>query len=56
MIAGDDLKDNELVAIVTHVLRETDVLHSTNYLNYTEFEHMLARAPDFLRLFRIPIL
>jgi hypothetical protein len=40
--------------IVKLVSKEIEAGDS-DFLTYTEFEHMIATAPDFVRYFRIPI-
>ena len=51
-LIGDELSEDEISSIVHHIMEETDTLHS-KFLSFTEFEHMLAGAPDFINLFRI---
>lgn len=51
---GHGIEDNEMKKIVKLVSKEIEAGDS-DFLTYTEFEHMIATAPDFTRFFRIPI-
>ena len=52
--AGDSLKSKELNDIVSGVIQESDIA-KTHKLTYTEFEHVVSRAPDFVNLFHVTI-
>ena len=54
MCAGDSLKSKELNDIVSGVIQESDIAR-THELTYTEFEHVVSRAPDFVNLFHVTI-
>lgn len=51
---GHGIEDNEMKKIVKLVSKEIEAGDS-DFLTYTEFEHMIATAPDFVRFFRIPV-
>ena len=51
---GDALNSNELSAIASGVIQESDIV-KTHKLTYTEFEHLVSRAPDFVNLFHVTI-
>ncbi len=46
------MAQDEMDILVDTILKEVDTIDS-KYITFTEFEHMLARAPDFIRFFRI---
>ena len=50
--SDDGLESEELEAIIDYVLKEVDITEDGK-LSYTEFEHIISRAPDFINLFRI---
>ncbi len=52
--AGDSVNDDELYEIVSGVMKESDIAKSRK-LTYTEFEHVISRAPDFADLFHVTI-
>lgn len=51
---GDRIPDDKLEAIARNVITECDVINDGN-LAFTEFEHVVARSPDFASLFHITI-
>ena len=54
MHAGDSVNEDELYEIVSGVMQESDIA-KTHRLTYTEFEHVISRAPDFADLFHVTI-
>ncbi len=48
------MNDDELYEIVSGVMKESDIAKSRK-LTYTEFEHVISRAPDFADLFHVTI-
>lgn len=52
---GHGIADSEFDTVIELVLNEIESV-SLDHLTYTEFEHMMATAPDFTRLFAICLL
>lgn len=51
---GTSLHSSERAAIINGVIQEADIAKNEQ-LSYTEFEHVISRAPDFVNLFHITI-
>lgn len=51
---GEGLSEEERLVIVDHVIKEVD-LNEDERLSYPEFEHVIARAPDFSSTFKMTI-
>ncbi len=51
---GDSVSSEELSFIAAGVIQESDIA-KTQKLTYTEFEHVISRAPDFIDLFHVTI-
>ena len=51
---GTALDATDRAAIIHGVIQEADIA-KTEQLTYTEFEHVISRAPDFVNLFHITI-
>ncbi|KAI9136069.1 calcium and integrin binding 1 [Paraphysoderma sedebokerense] len=45
---GDELSEDEIRTIVTKMVEETDI-DGDGRLSYVEFEHVVARCPDFVK-------
>ena len=54
ILLGDRIPEDKLEAIAGNVIAECDVI-SDGSLSFTEFEHVVARSPDFVSLFHITI-
>ncbi|XP_006880764.1 PREDICTED: calcium and integrin-binding family member 4 [Elephantulus edwardii] len=52
LLNSDDVSEELLVDLTNHVLRESD-LDNDNMLSFSEFEHAMAKSPDFMSSFRI---
>lgn len=52
LLNSDDVSEDLLTNLTTHVLNESD-LDNDNMLSFSEFEHAMAKAPDFMNSFRI---
>ena len=48
------MADDRLEAIARNVIAECDVISDGN-LSFSEFEHVVARSPDFVSLFHVTI-
>ena len=53
-VSGDGLSHEEVEAVASAVLEESD-MSRCGKLSYAEFEHVVARAPDFVNLFHIRV-
>ena len=53
-LTGATLDSSERDDIISGVIQEADI-GKTEQLSYTEFEHVISRAPDFVNLFHITI-
>ena len=51
-LTNSELTDEELEVIIERVMRESD-LDQDQRLSYTEFEHVISRAPDFVNVFHM---
>ena len=54
MCAGDRIAEDRQEAIARRVIAECDVISDGN-LSFSEFEHVVARSPDFVSLFHMTI-
>lgn len=52
---GHGIEKGEIRDIIRLIFKEVETVTDNEKVTYTEFEHMMATAPDFPRLFRIPI-
>ncbi|XP_015984540.2 calcium and integrin-binding family member 4 [Rousettus aegyptiacus] len=52
LLNSDDVSEDLLSDLTSHVLNELD-LDNDNMLSFSEFEHAMAKAPDFMNSFRI---
>ncbi|XP_053106010.1 calcium and integrin-binding family member 4 [Hemicordylus capensis] len=52
MLNGKSLSEEETVSLASHILEEAD-LDNDGMLSLAEFEHAMAKSPDFLHSFRI---
>ncbi|XP_003411882.2 calcium and integrin-binding family member 4 [Loxodonta africana] len=52
LLNSDDVSEDLLVDLTNHVLSESD-LDNDNMLSFSEFEHAMAKSPDFMNSFRI---
>uniref|UniRef100_A0A671FJU5 Calcium and integrin-binding protein 1 n=1 Tax=Rhinolophus ferrumequinum TaxID=59479 RepID=A0A671FJU5_RHIFE len=52
LVNSDGVSDDLLADLTNHVLNESD-LDDDNMLSFSEFEHAMAKAPDFMNSFRI---
>ena len=52
---GHGIEKSEIKDIIRLIFKEVETVTDNDKVTYTEFEHMMATAPDFPRLFRIPI-
>ncbi|XP_039743543.1 calcium and integrin-binding family member 4 isoform X1 [Pteropus medius] len=48
LLNSDDVSEDLLTDLTSHVLNELD-LDNDNMLSFSEFEHAMAKAPDFMR-------
>eukprot|EP01136_Pigoraptor_vietnamica_P043449 Opistho-1_new@18863 len=53
-LVGSELNENDMEYVCDRILEESD-LDGDQRLSYVEFEHIIARAPDFINTFRIRI-
>ena len=47
-----ELSNEEIEVIIDRVMKESD-LDQDHRLSYTEFEHVISRAPDFANVFHM---
>uniref|UniRef100_A0A9L0TAQ8 Calcium and integrin binding family member 4 n=1 Tax=Equus caballus TaxID=9796 RepID=A0A9L0TAQ8_HORSE len=52
LLNSDDMSEDLLTDLTSHVLSESD-LDNDNMLSFSEFEHAMAKSPDFMNSFRI---
>ncbi|XP_022260262.1 calcium and integrin-binding family member 4 isoform X13 [Canis lupus familiaris] len=52
LLNSDDVSEDLLTDLTNHVLNESD-LDNDNMLSFSEFEHAMAKSPDFMNSFRI---
>uniref|UniRef100_A0ABI7XI94 EF-hand domain-containing protein n=1 Tax=Felis catus TaxID=9685 RepID=A0ABI7XI94_FELCA len=52
LLNSDDVSEDLLTDVTNHVLSESD-LDNDNMLSFSEFEHAMAKSPDFMNAFRI---
>ncbi|XP_004618978.1 calcium and integrin-binding family member 4 [Sorex araneus] len=52
LLNSDDVSEDLLTGLTSHVLRESD-LDDDHMLSFSEFEHAMAKSPDFMTSFRI---
>ncbi|XP_070932507.1 calcium and integrin-binding family member 4 isoform X6 [Macaca nemestrina] len=52
LLNSDDMSEDLLMDLTNHVLSESD-LDNDNMLSFSEFEHAMAKSPDFMNSFRI---
>uniref|UniRef100_A0A2K6EJM6 Calcium and integrin binding family member 4 n=1 Tax=Propithecus coquereli TaxID=379532 RepID=A0A2K6EJM6_PROCO len=52
LLDTDDVSEDLLMDLTKHVLSESD-LDNDNMLSFSEFEHAMAKSPDFMNSFRI---
>nr|XP_020769523.1 calcium and integrin-binding family member 4 isoform X1 [Odocoileus virginianus texanus] len=52
LLNSDDMSEDLLTDLTSHVLNESD-LDNDNMLSFSEFEHAMAKSPDFMNSFRI---
>uniref|UniRef100_A0A8C6GWD7 EF-hand domain-containing protein n=1 Tax=Mus spicilegus TaxID=10103 RepID=A0A8C6GWD7_MUSSI len=52
LLKSDDVSEDLLMDVMRHVLGESD-LDNGGMLSLSEFEHALAKSPDFMNSFRI---
>lgn len=52
---GHGIERSEILEVIKLIFKEVETVTDNERISYTEFEHMMATAPDFPRLFRIPI-
>ncbi|XP_005073571.2 calcium and integrin-binding family member 4 [Mesocricetus auratus] len=52
LLNSDDVSEDLLMDVTHHVLSESD-LDNDNMLSFSEFEHAMAKSPDFMNSFRI---
>ncbi|XP_070284955.1 calcium and integrin-binding family member 4 [Myotis yumanensis] len=52
LLNSDDVSEDLLTDLTSHVLNESD-LDNDNMLSFSEFEHAMNKAPDFMNSFRI---
>ncbi|XP_042789407.1 calcium and integrin-binding family member 4 isoform X1 [Panthera uncia] len=52
LLNSDDVSEDLLTDVTNHVLSESD-LDNDNMLSFSEFEHAMAKSPDFMNSFRI---
>ncbi|KAJ1511420.1 hypothetical protein HMI54_000833 [Coelomomyces lativittatus] len=51
-LVNDNLTDEEMETVLTRVFEEADI-DGDGKLSYIEFEHVIARCPDFANTFRL---
>ena len=51
-LTNSELSNEELEVIIERVMKESD-LDQDQRLSYTEFEHVISRAPDFINVFHM---
>ncbi|XP_027242194.1 calcium and integrin-binding family member 4 isoform X2 [Cricetulus griseus] len=49
LLNSDDVSEDLLMDVTHHVLSESD-LDNDNMLSFSEFEHAMAKSPDFMKL------
>lgn len=54
LLLGDGLTKTEIITVAESLLKEADI-DQDGKLSYTEFEHVISRAPDFVNLFRMSL-
>ncbi|XP_065783284.1 calcium and integrin-binding family member 4 isoform X1 [Muntiacus reevesi] len=52
LLNSNDMSEDLLTDLTSHVLNESD-LDNDNMLSFSEFEHAMAKSPDFMNSFRI---
>uniref|UniRef100_A0A8D0GE59 Calcium and integrin binding family member 4 n=1 Tax=Sphenodon punctatus TaxID=8508 RepID=A0A8D0GE59_SPHPU len=52
LLNSDDIKEEELISLMNHVLDEAD-LDNDGMLSLAEFEHVMTKSPDFVLSFQI---
>ncbi|XP_058523416.1 calcium and integrin-binding family member 4 isoform X2 [Ochotona princeps] len=52
LLNSADVSEDLLIDLTHHVLKESD-LDNDNMLSFSEFEHAMAKSPDFMNSFRI---
>ncbi|KAM4866664.1 calcium and integrin-binding family member 4 isoform 2-T2 [Thomomys bottae] len=52
LLDSDDVSEDLMTDLIHHVLSEAD-LDNDNMLSFSEFEHAMAKSPDFMTSFRI---
>uniref|UniRef100_A0A9L0SIZ0 Calcium and integrin binding family member 4 n=1 Tax=Equus caballus TaxID=9796 RepID=A0A9L0SIZ0_HORSE len=48
LLNSDDMSEDLLTDLTSHVLSESD-LDNDNMLSFSEFEHAMAKSPDFMK-------
>ncbi|XP_028352967.1 calcium and integrin-binding family member 4 isoform X1 [Physeter macrocephalus] len=48
LLNSDDVSEDLLTDLTSHVLNESD-LDNDNMLSFSEFEHAMAKSPDFMK-------
>ena len=51
-LTNNDLSDEEIGVIIDRVMKEAD-MDQDERLSYTEFEHVISRAADFVNVFHM---